>query len=470
MPKQHSDQHNEQQTEQPPENKFLIGSLPKLFFGTAAPIIFIMLVNGTFTLVDAYFLGKYVGADALTAVTLMFPPFMLIVALSSLISGGFSSIVARLLGGHDLSAAKIVLVEAIILSLFICVALIGLFWAVGDWFINALTASNAPLSEMGYSYISILIFYAPITFILAIVSDTSRSEGKMGAMLFFSLSAVALNFVFNYILIVMLDFGVAGSAYGTILAQACSLVIAFFYRKYGNVAIKTTWSDFKLTTRFWGQIIALGIPASLTYAGISLMSTAIIYNLQIYGLENYSATIGAYGIINRMMTFLFLPFLGLSLAFQSILGNNFGANLSDRVDASVKIAVGTALIYCLVMQLMVNLIRHEIGGIFVDDVAIQLEVARIVPAATLTFTIFGPLMIISTYFQAIGDAKRSALLSLTRTYAFALPITFILPIFIGELGIWLAGSVAEILVLTLTLIVLYSRHKNHGHKFGLLSV
>ncbi|PCI87939.1 MAG: MATE family efflux transporter [Hyphomicrobiales bacterium] len=451
------------------QNKYLIGSLPKLFFATAAPIIFIMLVNGTFTLVDAYFLGEFVGADALTAVTLMFPAFMIIVALSSLVSGGFSSVVARLLGSGDLPAAKRSFVEAIFLSLIICAALIILFLGGGRSLIEWVTAGDLTLSQMGYDYISVLIFFAPITFVLAIMSDTLRSEGKMGAMLFFSLSAVGLNFVFNYLLIVVFEYGVAGSAYGTILAQACSLAAAFFHRKYANVAVKVKISDFKISTQYWREFIALGVPASLTYLGISLMSSAIIYNLQSFGVANYTATIAAYGIINRMMTFLFLPFLGLSMAFQSILGNNFGAKLHDRADGSVKIAIATAFIYCAGMQVLVNLIKYDIGGMFVGDVAIGLEVARLVPLTTLTFTLFGPLMIISTYFQATGDAKRSAILSLSRTYIFALPLTFILPDFIGENGIWLAGAAAEILVLVMTIFVLYTRYKNHGNRFGLLS-
>jgi len=81
-----------------PDNMFLSGSLPILFIKTAAPIILIMMVNGIHTLIDAYFLGEYVGADALTAVTLMFPAFMLMVALSTLVSNGYSSVLARLLG------------------------------------------------------------------------------------------------------------------------------------------------------------------------------------------------------------------------------------------------------------------------------------------------------------------------------------------------------------------------------------
>ena len=60
-----------------PRNRFLSDPLPGLYVRTAAPIIFVMATNGLLTVIDALFLGTFVGADALTAVTMMFPVFML---------------------------------------------------------------------------------------------------------------------------------------------------------------------------------------------------------------------------------------------------------------------------------------------------------------------------------------------------------------------------------------------------------
>ena len=83
-------------TDQPVKNVYLTGSLGAVFIKTATPIILMMLVNGSFNLVDAYFLGAFVGAEALTAVTSMFPAFML---------------VTRMLLGHSSSGASVVMVR-----------------------------------------------------------------------------------------------------------------------------------------------------------------------------------------------------------------------------------------------------------------------------------------------------------------------------------------------------------------------
>ncbi|MCZ4279443.1 MATE family efflux transporter [Kiloniella laminariae] len=453
--------------ESPPENMFLVGSLPKLFLKTAAPIILVMLVSGFFTVVDAYFLGEFVGPEALTAVTMMFPVFMLIVALSTWVSGGFSSVVARLLGARKNDEANAALGSAILLSAVVCLLLIALFLIAGTALISWVTKGSLPLSEMGYSYISLLIFFSPLQFLLTINFDALRCEGKMGFIAFLSLFSTLLNITFNYILIVKLEQGVAGSAYGTILAQLISIIAVGLYHQKARSAFTFSQTVFHNPTRFWKRFLALGAPASLGYLGVSMTSATILYSLQQWGHEHYAATVAAYGIITRIMTFTFLPLLGLNIAFQTVAGNNQGAQLWPRVNASIKLALLSALFYCGSLQILFNVFAGQIGFIFVDDSLIASETQRILPQITLFYFAFGLSMVLSGFFQAIGDARRSAILGLSRTYLFSLPLIFTLPFLLGEQGIWYAPPLAEFLMIILSLVVLFLNANTNGMKMGL---
>ena len=93
-------------------NTFLDDPLGPVYFRTALPIIFVMAMSGLLAVADALFLGYYVGPGALAAVTLMFPLYMLIIALSTLVSGGMSSLLARRLGAHDIAQARAVFAGA----------------------------------------------------------------------------------------------------------------------------------------------------------------------------------------------------------------------------------------------------------------------------------------------------------------------------------------------------------------------
>jgi Na+-driven multidrug efflux pump len=176
--------------------------------------------------------------------------------------------------------------------------------------------------------------------------------------------------------------------------------------------------------------------------------------------------VSAYGIITRVITFAFLPLLGLSFAMQTITGNNYGAALWQRSDASLRIALWVAFIYCATVQAIVTMLPSQIASAFVDDAAVIAEVARILPVMTSVFFLMGPLMMVVAYFQAIGSAMKAAILGLAKSYAFAIPMTFLLPIWFGEIGIWYAGPTAEVMLLGLTVLVLWHSTRNTNLKWG----
>ena len=449
------------------DNMYLSGSLPRLFAKTASPIILIMLLNGLFTLVDAWFLGTFVGADALTGVTLMFPIYMLMVALSGLVSAGFSSIYARLLGAARYDEAGAVYGQALFLGMIVSLGLISLFVAGGQQIILQMANGSTILATSGYDYISVLIGCSFLIFMLPINIDALRCEGLLRIMATVSITSAFLNIGFDYLFVVVMQQGVAGSAWGTVLAQTCSLLAIVSYRWFGKPSPVFRFSNITPGWRHWGQLLALGAPSSLGYVGVSLSASLTIYCLQVWTPDTYDATAGAFGIITRLMTFTFLPLLGLSMAFQTIAGNNYGARAWQRSDHSLRLALGLAVLYCLTVQSVFYFQRSTIGLLFVDDMAIVNEISRILPLATFLLFLFGPLMMIASWFQAIGDAGRAALLGLSRTYLFALPLTFALPFFFGEPGIWYGGIVAEVLVLVLTVTVLRRRARRSGNPWGL---
>ncbi len=445
------------------DNHYVSAPLGRVFFQTAAPIITVMIVNGSFAPIDAYFLGKYVGADALTAVTLMFPLFMFLVALSTLVGAGLSSIMARQLGANRPEAAGATYVQSSLLSLIMAIILIVGFMVTGDWLVTRAADGNADLATMGHTYISLTILWSPLVFFLSINTDSLRAEGRVGAMAAISLVSALLNILFDYIFIAILEMGVAGSAWGSIVAQALAIAAIMVYRLRAGWGFQLNVSQFRPNMARWVEILSLGAPASLGYLGFAIVSGLTIYLIQLHAVD-YEATAGAYGILNRIMTFVFLPMLGLMFATQSIVGNNFGADKQDRVDGALKIAIVAAFVYCVAMQAILFLFRGAFGSIFVDDAAIISELARILPIGTLTLFIFGPQMMIGIFFQAKGDAGRAAILNLSRTYFFTIPLIIIMPMMMGEIGIWLSGAVAEVMVWILTIGVLL---RIKTHKWGL---
>ncbi len=448
-------------------NRYVAGSLPRLYLTTATPIILIMVTNGLFTVVDALFLGIFVGADALTAVTLMFPGFMLIIALSALVGGGMASVLARQLGAARMDDAANTLFSAQVLALVVSGGLIVLFIFTGRTMTEFAANHDPKLTELGYQYIYLLIYLSPLTFILSVQGDALRSEGHVGVMSLIAVSSVGLNIIFNYILIVELEMGVFGSALGSVLAQAVSLSVVLTLRLSGRTNLGLFVKPARNLFAHWGEMLTLGLPPSLNFLGVSIISAVVIYAIQTWARESYPETVAAFGIINRIMTFVFLPLLGLNLASQSIVGNNFGAGAFGRSNMGLKIALVSAVVYCLVNSTILVFAASAIGGIFVEDAKVVAEVGRILPIIIFTFVFFGIATILSGYFQAIGDARRAALLGLTRTYLFAIPATLCLPFLFGEWGIWYATPVSDVAMMVLTAGILWLNRRRTGARYGL---
>lgn len=156
---------------------------------------------------------------------------------------------------------------------------------------------------MGLVYLRITVFFSPLLFVLSVNSDALRNEGRVGFMAAMSLLVSIANIGFNYVLIAILDMGVAGSAYGTAAAQALSFAIILAFRVFGETSLRPATPLSHSMRARWGQILALGAPQSLSFVGLALGSAAIIIALQWVGRPGYADTITAYGIITRVITF-----------------------------------------------------------------------------------------------------------------------------------------------------------------------
>ncbi len=302
------------------KNAFLTAPLGAIFLKTALPIIFVMSMNGLLTVVDAIMLGIYVGTDAVAAVTTVFPIFILTVALATLVVGGMASVLARHLGAGRFVEARGTFASAHMLALTIAAALIVLFLGLGDRLVLMLANGPGPLAAMAERYIAIIIVCAPVQFLLAVQSDALRCEGRAGLMAGLSLLVSVANLALNYVLIALLDMGVAGSATGTVLAQVLALGLIALFRLFGRTELRLSALFRHNPLNGWSRMIALGSPQSLGFIGMALVSVTIMAALQRTATESYDTTIAAYGIITRIMTFALLPLLGLSQAMQAIVG------------------------------------------------------------------------------------------------------------------------------------------------------
>ena len=451
------------------ENRFLTAPTGRLFLAQALPMMVVMSMSGLLTVVDAAFLGHFVGADALAAISLVFPALMATIALSTLVSGGMSSLFARALGAGRRDEAAAVFARAHGLALCIALVLVAVFFIGGDAAIARLSGGQQPIAAMAWTFLAITVCASPVQFVLGLHADAWRNEGRAGLMAVMSVGVTIANIALNYALIVGLDLGVAGSALGTALAQGLGLSLLVVQRLRGNGFVPLASLRRYRWTGGWRSILVLGAPVSLSFIGIALVSATVIATLRLTTGPAYTETVAAYGIVTRIFSFTFLPLMALALAMQSIVGNNVGAGLYLRSDHVLRLALGFAFAYCAAVEAVLLWGSQVVGTAFIGDPAVVAQVATILQPMISLYLFTGPILVLALYFQAVGQPARTAALTLAKPFLLSPVLVFALGLARGAPTLWLAYPISDgiVFILASAIAIIGLRRRTSGAGFGL---
>jgi putative MATE family efflux protein len=448
------------------ENRFLTAPIGRLFLSNAVPMILLMSMGGLLNVVDALFLGHFVGPEALAAVSISFPMVMITIALASLVSGGMSSLLARHLGAQDRLAAGAVFARAHGLSLCVALGLIAAFVIWGASGLRQMSDAQGKTAGMAYSYLLILIAGTPVQFLLGLHADALRNEGRAGLMALLSVAVTLANIVLNYGLIVGQGLGVAGSAWGTVLAQGLGLGLLLTLRLRDDRLLSLSVLAHNRWYGGWRPILLLGLPVSLSFIGMALVSACVIATLKLTAAEGYAGVIAAYGIVTRIFGLAFMPIMAIALATQSIVGNNVGAGHFRRSDAALRLALVTAFLYCLTCELALYATRKHIGAVFVADAAVAAQVAMILRPMLTLYLFAGPVLVLALYFQAIGQPGRTAVITLVKPFMLSPVLIVTCATLSGPAALWFAFPLADGLTLLLVAVLVVAHRVKDPGKAG----
>ncbi len=443
------------------QNPYLTENIPLTFLKTAFPIAIFMTFYGVSAVIDAYFLGEYIGAAALSAVALTFPIQTLLFSVANLFAKGTASLLARRLGENNLNRASEVFVNAHIVSVIAFCAISAAYLLFGKSFLYFIIGDVDYLVSLSDQYIRVLVIFSPVIGLMILNNDGLRSEGKLRFMSVTMLISALINVVLDYIFLAKMGLGVEASAYATVIGYAVALAAVLVYRYRGNAYLRFRFGG--ISTLRWDVtgIIPLGLPNCLTLLGMAFLVAVINYNLRIWSDGSYVQAVAAYGVVSRLLTFVMFPMIGMTIAFQSILGNNYGAGECERTNELIGFGLKSAFIYCIFVQVFFWVGSYMgVGGVFVDDPVVEAHISMILRFVSIAFFTIGPIAIIAAKFQALGNAGRAMVLGPLKSFLFTMPLIFILPFFFGELGIWIAIPAADFGFLFLALIVLRENNRD----------
>lgn len=420
----------------------------KLLLKFSIPAIVGMLVNALYNIVDRIFVGKGVSELAITAITVAFPISIIIMAFGMLVGIGAAATVSIKLGQKRKDEAEEILGNAFTLIIIVSlgVTILGLIFM--EPLLKIFGASEAAL-PLAKQFISIILIGALLQNVGFGLNNIIRSEGNPKMAMSTMLIGAILNTIFNPIFIFVLHTGVRGSALATIVSQTvCSIWVVQYFTK-GKSTLKLKTKNFKLKKGIVRQIFSIGLSPFLMQLAASIITIILNKGLATYGGDT---AIAAMGIINSVSMLILMPIFGINQGAQPIIGFNYGAKNFARVKNALKLAILAATTISTTGFILVELFPRQIIGIFISGKGSELLTigSRGIRIYLMMLPIIGFQIVSSNYFQAVGKAKISIFLSLSRQVIVLLPLIIILPQILKLDGVWIAGPSSDFIASIIT--------------------
>lgn len=414
-------------------------SIGKLLLQYSIPAIIGMTITSLYNIIDSIFIGHGVGAMAIAGLAVSFPLMNLVVAFCTLVSAGGSTIVSIRLGQKDMKGATEILSH----TLMLCITNSLFFGLLSFIFLDdILILFGASPDTLPYarSFMQVILLGSPVTYTMIGLNNVMRASGYPKKAMLTSMVSVVANVVLAPIFIFHLEWGMRGAATATVISQFIGMVwvVSHFMKKENTVHFEGKLLPMK--RRIVGSIFAIGMSPFLMNVCACIIVIVINNSLQNHGGD---MAIGAYGIINRLLTLYIMTVLGLTMGIQPIVGYNFGAQKIDRVKQTLRLGIISGVVITSSGFLICELFPHAVSAIFTDNSELINIAAQGLRITVLMFPFVGAQMVIGNFFQSIGKAKISIFLSLTRQLLYLLPCLLLFPNWWGLKGIWISMPVSD---------------------------
>ncbi|NTS78833.1 MATE family efflux transporter [Catenovulum sp. SM1970] len=405
-------------------NPALSGKVIPTFFYYVLPSIIGLVAITTANLVDGFFVGNYVGADALASITLMVPYFTLLIATALMIAIGGAVSAGKAMGEDNVKKASDIFSQSLIASIVInaTFAFLSLFF-VDELF--GLLSMPEQIHPMAKEYLDVIrwVFILQLTTMVLYYFVRPDSHPILATTAL--VTGAVLNIILDYWFIVELDYGLAGAAYATAIAQVIQFLVLSYYFFSPKRALKFTWLNHN-----WALLKQSAFNGVSEF--INEMSVGIIFFI-LNGLMIHRLGVDGVAAFTLVNYFIFLSIMlsyGLADALHLVVSQNFGAKQHIRVKQFLSIAVMTVLSMGLVIVSTLLIWPNAVLGSFVSsNEQTVLEVSyQLLPLILPLFLINGTNIVLTCYLTAIHQPKPSALIATARSLV--LPATLLLAFYL----------------------------------------
>ena len=420
-----------------------VGSIPRHLIAFAAPMLVGNLFQTLYSFINAFWVGKFLGGDALAAITVSFPVVFLLAALANGMCTASTILISQHFGAKDMGAVRRVVSNSTVffsmLGLLLLVAGEMLAPTILRWM-----GTPAEVQDIASNYLRIFLMGVPLSIGFYAMRSMLQGIGDSKTPLYFLAVSLALTAVLDPVLMFgwirigpfrLPALGLDGTAWATNIAQATTLLalLAWLRKRKNLVAPYWGWRSFHWPTAW--QTISIGAPAAAQQSLISLGMTFVMSIVNGFG----AVATAAFGAGMRVDQLAFMPAFAIGLAVSPLSGQNIGAQKHHRVRGIFAWACLMSGSITAVVSIAVVVFARPILHLFVNDGPIMDR------GADYLHTVAPCYVCLAIMFAAIGVINGSGhtlvatIISLVSQWVFRVPIAKMLSQYLGSVqGVWYA--------------------------------
>lgn len=425
------------------------------------PAVIAMVIAGSQTIVDGMLVGNYVGQNALASINIAMPFMQIIFGISFVLSMGALSFIGRSLGEGKTQQAQNIFRTALILNL-VTTGILAVISLLFSRQIAGLLGASPLLIDDVAVYIKIMGCFSPFVTIMFLFGFTDRLLGKPNLYLYGTILSIIVNISLDIIVLKYLKMGVKGAALATGFAYTVSFFIVIWplLKKKNILNIYSGHFDKSVIV----PMVYNGSSEAVSSAAAAI--TVFLFNNILMSIAG-EAGVAAYTTIGYVTQFASFLMFGISDGVGPIISYNYGHGSFDRVKKLLKISVIINSIIGVLLFVVLMIFSDQLVSLFVDKGSEAIKIAssgaRIYAIASL---MNGFNIISSGYFTAIGHARNSIIVAISRGLIFILIGLAILPSLFGITGVWLAVPFAETITMLMGIVLLKKQNQVDQIKFS----
>lgn len=430
--------------------------VPRAVAALAVPTIVSQLISMIYSMADTWFIGQTGDNRQVAAVTLAYPVFLMLTAIANLFGIGGSSYISRLLGRGDRERAGEVSAFSFYGALACTAALSAGVFVFSDALIRALSDE-----ESSYAFVRQYVFWTVViggvpTMLNLLLAHLIRAVGEAKKASFGISLGGLVNLLLDPVFIFALDMKVAGAALATCLANTAAMVyfLYHFYRLQRSSALSLSPKRLRLRREIAGPVLSVGFPAAVSLF-MSILSNSVLNRL----MSAYSSeAIAAVGIVKKADMIPTHVTSGLASGILPLLAYNTTSGNQQRLRKTMRFSFATAVSFTLACLLLYEAFAPSVLRLFINDDLTVRYGTVFMRLHCLAMPLMAATSIFTAFFQAAGQSREAAVLSVLRKGVTDIPLMILLNALVPMNGIMMAQPIMDTVSLTVAA-MMYARFR-----------